>query len=152
MIWEQLSFQFSCLSQRVWAAFTSTFKTTNNKSCTRCKAFPTTCKILHEVGFFRLVWGRFVSALLSLHSFGRSLVVILPPRSLSLHYIPLSAELFHYGAIAMGAMLPPIPPSIRQASQQLPSKKIVASCLAVSVFLCIFAPSKQAEKNAHEHL
>lgn len=33
----------------------------NNKSCTRCKAFPTTCKILHEVGFFRLVWGRFVS-------------------------------------------------------------------------------------------
>lgn len=61
MIWEQLSFQFSCLSWRVQAAFTSTFKTTNNKSCTRCKAFPTTCKILHEVGFFRLVWGRFVS-------------------------------------------------------------------------------------------
>ena len=83
-----------------------------------------------------------------LHIVFYEVVSFLFTRAHGVPFVPLSTPRAHIltaplqGAIAMGAMLPPIPPSIRQASQQLPSKKIVASCLAVSVFLCIFAPSK----------
>lgn len=114
----------------------------STKTCIRCKSIPTTCKIctrckiLREVGFFvyrgsfrfRFALSTRAHGVPFLHTSGAHLTTP-----------------FH-GAIAVGAKLPPTPPSIRLHSLVKHIQKKAPIRLAVWVFRCKFATAIYSRK------